>query len=314
MRGQLEGCEVYLAVLRIRTLDVVILCYNVSKKTLMETSDTPRGFEICLHSRGALVWVLNAINALIPEAIMHVTDETIKLKGLDSSHIGLFDVHLDLKQLAGYTRCSNPQGFDIGFTTRVFKSFVEGFVTDRMTLKYEEDDMLQMVEEVVDADEKEGPCNKRHKARDRNECKMRLVDLDVDAIEIPPLEHTAKIDISPKEWRKLVKDFQTTGETIILECDAEKMVCETKDTIVGERRRVLMHDREVSIDFGAPSAVRMKLSLRHIALGCDKILTHDGDRMQIELGQISIFHYYLGQKDNPECRISYYLAPQIDDD
>lgn len=295
-------------------ISVVVTTQNDWHTPCMEK----QGFELYFHNRRALVWVLDSINALIPEANMHVDANSIRLKGMDVSHVGAFDIYMDLKQLTTKVECSNADGFDIGFTTKVFKSFISGFVTNIMVLQYiHGEDALHMIEKVdptgVDPTGVETTRGKKQKTRGHNECKMNLIDLDVETMEIAALKDTAKIDISPKVWMTLIKEFSHTGEAITLECDAEKMICETKDTIMGERRRVLMHDGEVFIEFDAPDTIRLDLSLKQLMMGCEKVSTstHEDERMRIEMGGLAAFHYYKGHKDTPECRISYYLAPRI---
>lgn len=275
-------------------------------------SSQDRGVEITFYNSGALSWVLAAVAELIPEAIMTIDSKAIKLKGMDSSHIGMFDVHMDLVKLASSVKCAD-ESFVIGFRTKAFLSFLSRFEKNALHLEYAvsgSEDLLTMYEPAVAGS----------KRKQRNECNMKLIDIESEELGTPEYDCWAEVDMEAIRWKSIINAAQDiNNDFIALNCTSDYFQYVSD----GDNGKVSWHlypeDDDINITNHNCEWAQVKLSLAKVKQGCGKIKVAPKERMKLRMinfngGQLCMFKYYLGNPEAPECTLAYYLAGRSNDD
>ena len=266
------------------------------------------------------MWMLRAIAELIPEATMSVTSTQIKLSGMDAGHIGMFDIQMDLTKLASRTACEDNKEVVIGFKTKIFKDFLAIFNNNALTLEHgvsKNEDVLVMYEE--NSNQTSGS-----KRKQRNEVEMKLLDIDCEVCTPPERDDWIEIDIEATKWKRIIKEAtQVSKETIKLQCSVEQFKYSSNGDY-GKAIHYLFPDNKehnifISVGDGAPAVTNIELSLNMVNNGCGKIEVKAGDRMKLrmiggEQARAVGFNYYLGNPEDPECTLVYYLMGRIDED
>lgn len=274
-----------------------------------------RGITVAFYNTDALIWVLKAVAELIPEATMSIDPTRIALRGMDSSHIGLFSIQMHLKKLASEVVCRDDASFNIGFRTKAFLNFLSRFEKTAVHLEYGvsgNEDTLTIVQPVVDK------VGSKRKADERNQCTMKLIDIECDEFLSPEDEEWIEVDIDAHRWKKIVLAAGDISDVITLDCNLDRF----KYLSEGDDGRVPWHlfpdedNIQITTKDGSPMHVCMGLALNKVKQGIGKIDVKSGERMKIRIvpDKYCIFLYYLGESNDPECTLTYYLAGKIHDE
>ena len=265
------------------------------------------GIEIAFHNSAAMSWVLAAIAELIPEATMTIDSKSIKLKGMDSSHVGLFDVHMNLSKLASTVKCADDKSFVIGFRTRPFLNFLSRFENNALYFEYGVngcEDLLTMYE----------PVEAGSKRKQRNECKMKLIDIDPQDLTIPLYDDWIEVDMDAMRWKNIINAAHVINNDVIsLSCTSDYFQYISD----GDNGKVswflYQEDGEISITSSNCKLAHVTLSLTKVKQGCGKINVSPKERMKLRIidfegSKLCMFNYYIGDPETPECTLAYYLA------
>lgn len=277
------------------------------------TAGEKNGIEIAFHNSAALTWVLKGVEPLIPEATMTLDSKQIKLRGMDSSHVGLFDVHMHLDKLASNVSCADGQSFVIGFRTKAFKSFLSRFEKNALHLEYAtsgNEDILTMYE-LNDS-------SVGSKRKQRNECQMKLLDIEVEELDVTSNDDWIEVNMDAGRWKKIVKAAAEINDDVIsLLCTLEYFGYTSDGDNGNVSWNLYPEEDDITITTGRAEicSSMLKLSLKKLNEGCGKIDVKPGERMKLRIisGQLASFNYYLGDPNDPECTLVYYLAGRIDD-
>lgn len=271
-------------------------------------------FVIEFHNKEALEWVLKAVEKLLSEASMLVDSKAILLKGMDSSHTGLFSIQINLQKVAASVTCNGGQSV-VGFKTKTFLNFISRFGKHRVSLECGvsgNEDVLTMYEPVV---EKVG--SKRTK-NERNECSMKLLDIDYDDTVIPEDLDWIEIEMDAMRWKRILKDVGDISDTIALDCNLTRFKYASEGDVGSSSCHLFPNEDDVHITAsdGGEKHVSMQLSLIKVKEGCAKIDVNPGERMKVRIvpHKYTIFFYYLGEAEDSECSLAFYLAGKISDD
>ena len=272
-----------------------------------------KGVEIAFHNSNALAWVLKAVAELIPEATMSIYQNHIDLKGMDSAHVGFFDVKMHLDKLASHVKCADDNSFIIGFKTKAFLNFISQFEKNALHLEYAisgNDDSLTMYEPLF---EKTGS-----KRKQRNESVMKLLDIESEELSVSECDDWIEVDIEAIQWKKIVNSAMDISDAISLTCKSDQFEYTCEGEIGNISRHLFSVDDNIIITKGKAdiAVANVKLSLDKIKKGCFKIFSNPGDRMKLRVidNKLCVFKYYLGDSTDPECTLDYYLAGKIQDD
>jgi len=276
-------------------------------------------FSITLHNKHDITWTLNAIVNVIPEATMNFTSGRISIKGLDSSHVSLVVVTMDLKKLASKIEWSGSESqWDLSFNASDFLTLIGSIPHDKaVILKYDSEGKPDKLDILVEHEDGADSGSKRKRDDGyKQKIELKLMDLDSEELNPTPSSTWVKTTIHAMQWKDTVSRCAKLSEIILFDANKDRLVYSCENDTKGSMEVTLTHGEEVEIDASSEEEhVVLKFSLVHINKICSKIMVRPDDNMQICLEKDSpcAFHYYTGDKDSPNTSLYYYLAPKLDD-
>lgn len=281
------------------------------------------GFSIALHNKHDITWTLNAIVNVIPEVTMNFTSECILIKGLDSTHVSLIVVNMDLKKLASKIEWSGYPKCDISFNASDFLTLLGFIPSDKaVILKHDDDKTPDKLDILVEHEgggsssgSDSGSKRKREEAY-KQKMELKLMNLDIEDLNPTPSSTWVKTTIHATQWKDAVSRCAKFSEMILFDANKDRLIYSCANDTKGSIDVKLDHGQDVDIDTSSDEEhVILKFSLMHINKICSKITVRPDDNMQICLEKDSpcAFHYYTGDKDDPNTSLYYYLAPKLDD-
>ena len=148
---------------------------------------------------------VEGLKDFLPIASLLVSNEGIRICGLDASHVGLVDYFL---AAADCTKANIGMPFKIDVHTKVLSLILAPISTgDSVTLIYKND---KFVVECFNA-----------KMSKKAVYEVSTLDVDTDRVEIPEVEYSAVVSIKTADLLNVVKEVSQFGDTIKMRLDAD---------------------------------------------------------------------------------------------
>ncbi|TFK65726.1 proliferating cell nuclear antigen [Pluteus cervinus] len=163
--------------------------------------------EAKLAEAGTFKKLLESIRELVTDANFACNEEGINLQAMDNSHVALVSVHLMASGFKRY-RCDRPMplGVNLNTLTKVLKCAKDD---DICILKAaDEADLLNLIYEAKHSDR-------------ISEYDVKLMDIDVDTLDIPETDYDARVTMPAAEFTRIVRDLAQLGENVRIEVSKE---------------------------------------------------------------------------------------------
>ena len=148
---------------------------------------------------------VEGLKDFLPIASLLVSNEGIRICGLDASHVGIVDYFL---AAADCTKANIGMPFKIDVHTKVLSLILAPISTgDSVTLIYKND---KFVVECFNA-----------KMSKKAVYEVPTLDVDTDRVEIPEVEYSAVVSIKTADLLNVVKEVSQFGDTIKMRLDAD---------------------------------------------------------------------------------------------
>lgn len=139
-----------------------------------------------------------------------------------------------------------------------------------------------------------------------------LMDLEIELLEIPPIEHQAEFIISSMNFAGLVNQMKQFGDTMQIECAEDKIRLGSFSIDQGKMFAEIAIDelQEFAIEEGEKIKISFSLKYLHdICLYC-KISKNMELKISSQFPMMVI--YQLGEMEG--AKMTFYLAPKSDED
>ena len=218
---------------------------------------------------------------------------------MDSSHVSLITLVLRKEGFAHF-RCDDPLtlGLKIGSIAKILKC-ADG--NDTITLKAEDKgDVLSLVFENESADR-------------ISDFEMKLVELDVDHLDIPAEDSSAVITMNSGEFQRLCRDLSTLGDSCSISVTKEGVrFCVDGDIGKGSvtLRQSDSIDGKSGITIQMNQVIEQKFALRYLLMFTRATPLSDHVRLTLTNEMPLKIEYEIeGLGD-----LCYYLAPKMEGD
>ncbi|KAJ1641929.1 hypothetical protein LPJ64_006168 [Coemansia asiatica] len=257
--------------------------------------------EAVIPQASLLKKIIEAIKELVDEANFDFSETGIRLQAMDKSHIALSFLHLRSDGFSEY-RCDRSQtlGINLNSFSKILKCSAN-------------DDQVQ----IKAADEAEAlSLTFENSAKDRmSEFNLKLMDIDIDSVEVPDMDYQATVSMSAQEFARIVRDLGSIGEAVTIDATKQGVrFSATGDD--GSGNILLKHQKSVDDDSTSATTVEITEPVSHsLAL---KYLANFAkaaplaDRVTINLIEEAPVMFEFKISDMGHIR--FYLAPQIEED
>lgn len=140
---------------------------------------------------------------------------------------------------------------------------------------------------------------------------LPLIELENDAMEIPPIEYQAEITLSSQHFAGIVGELKMFGDTIDIQCSEDKIMLVSKSQDQGKMFVEIKIDdvSSFSIDEGAQLELSYSLAYLH------NICLYHKITKEVELKFSSEYPMQVAyQLGHPQANVLFYLAPKINED
>jgi proliferating cell nuclear antigen PCNA len=140
-----------------------------------------------------------------------------------------------------------------------------------------------------------------------------LMDLEMDLLEIPHIEHQAEFSISSVNFAGLINQMKQFGDTMQIECTEEKITLGSFSVDQGKMFAEISIDelQEFAIEEGEKIAISFSLKYLHDICLYHKISKHMDVKISSDFPMKII--YRLPDTD-VDATMTFFLAPKIDHD
>ncbi|EDQ88615.1 uncharacterized protein MONBRDRAFT_37444 [Monosiga brevicollis MX1] len=257
-------------------------------------------FEATFNQASILKQVLEATKDLVNDANWDCSAEGIALQAMDSSHVSLVSLSLRGDELASY-RCENQisLGINMNTMTKILKCAENN---DRTIIRADDD-----ADVMVFVFESEG--------RDKtSKYEMKLMDIDSEHLGIPEQEYSATVQMSSKEFSRIVRDLSTIGENVEITVDKEGITFgakgESGSGTVSLKSNPSVDEGSSNITIDLTDSVKLNFALRYLTFFTKAAPLSDNVSLSLSADVPLMVEYAIGDVGF----IRYYLAPKIDDD
>jgi len=162
-------------------------------------------FEAKLADGTVLKKIVEAIKELVTDVNLEVSSKGISLQAMDSSHVALVQLQLDVEGFEVY-KTDKPMtlGISINNLSKVMKLVNNN---DSITLRCDQKDEPTSISIICES-----------KKLDRvTEFHLNLLSLDSESLGIPETSYASEISMQSAEFAKLCKELYALSETVTFE-------------------------------------------------------------------------------------------------
>ncbi|KAI8323722.1 proliferating cell nuclear antigen [Martensiomyces pterosporus] len=257
--------------------------------------------EAVLAQASVLKKIIEAIKELVTEANFDFNESGISLQAMDSSHIALSVLLLREDGFKSY-RCD--RSLSLGINLSSFSKILKCAAND---------DEVQ-IRAGDDADILGFSFESAGKER-VSEFSLKLMDIDIDAVDIPEMEYQAVISMSSQEFARIIRDLSSVGEAVTIDATKEGVKFSSAGD-AGSGSILLKHQKSVDSESSLATSIQINEPVSHsLAL---KFLANFAkaaplaERVSIHLTEEAPVMFEFKISDIGHIR--FYLAPQIDDE
>ncbi|KAJ2162956.1 hypothetical protein GGF46_000142 [Coemansia sp. RSA 552] len=257
--------------------------------------------EAVLPQASLLKKIIEAVKELVDEANFDFSETGVRLQAMDKSHIALSFLHLRNDGFSEY-RCDRSQtlGINLGSLGKVLKCAAN-------------DDQVQ----IKATDQAESlSLSFESTTKDRvSEFNLKLMDIDIDSIDVPDMDYQATVEMSSSEFARIVRDLMSIGEAVSIDATKQGVRFSTNGDD-GNGSILLKHQSIDSEDSPSKTSVRINepvshsLALKYLANFAKAAPLADTVAINLIEEAPVMFEFKISDMGH----IRFYLAPQIEDE
>lgn len=243
--------------------------------------------------------VVDAMKELVNDATFEFSDTGIRLQAMDSSHVSLCALNLQKDGFDNY-RCDKSKSVSLKLQN-LGKVLRCADNEDSLAIKAKDDsDVITLLIESTD----------KNSIKDFD---LKLMDLDMDQLEIPETEYQTEIQINANEFRKIIGDLMALDDTCTITAKKDAVTF-TVDGDLGKANFVLKQgtaaddDKQTKISVEDP--VTLRFALRYLNSFTKATPLSDMVCLKLSADVPLLVEY----KIEAFGSISYFLAPKIEEE
>lgn len=238
--------------------------------------------------------IVDAMRGLITEVNMHFSVDGLRMQAMDASHVSLVWLHIHASDFNLY-ECDTA--FVAGVRIKTLHDLIKTAESrDILTLKGGSAmDYLTLLVERADG------------TRTSNFA-LKLMDIDENLYDVPEVNFDATVVVSASEFFRICKDFVDVSDSLEIAVDKVGL----KLAVEGDMSNgvVMLHASE-STQINVQTPYMAKFALRYINFFASAL--SDAVRLCMCKDAPMCFTYDIGATNGPS-RLSFYLAPKMNDD
>jgi proliferating cell nuclear antigen len=244
-------------------------------------------FKASLSDPKLLKYYIDAISNMIDEAGINVSDEGLKLRAMDPSHVALVDFEL------------NKDAFDEFQTS---EPLVLGVDLDRFNTILKRAGAADKLE--LELNEGGNALRIKFENATRRVFELPLIEVPEGEQKVPSLEFPCEVEIDAKIISEGIKDAEIISDHVTLSMDEESFLIEARGDLGNVKINI---GRESAISFTSKGKVKSMFSIEYLK---DMIKASDvASSVKLSLGDnIPVKMDFLA----PSARLSFLLAPRIE--
>jgi len=292
----------------------------------------------------SLTGIIENLRSFTDTVNIQFTEEGLSVQTMDNSHISVVELSIPAGWFNEY-EC--PESVILGVNINILSKILAAKDKSQILTINNTQDKLEIhftsilpevqniVLEVKEEEEKEQPIieesGKKGKGKSKEPKKPKepkskeqpkldskiydmhfeipLVDIESEAIDIPPIEYAAEFSLSSLNFANIVSQLRLFGDTMDIECSEEKIQLYSHGIESGKMSVEINIDEltEFSINEGERLSISFGLNyLNHIS-AFHKLTK------EIELKICDNYPLYAAYNFGEEAKVKFYLAPKISD-
>lgn len=244
--------------------------------------------EVTFERSSTFKKIIESIRELCKEVTFNFDEETgLTIQAMDSSHVSLISLHLK-ESLKTFT-CQRPSSIGVNI------------------------EWLSKILKVCDNEGNLNMCLQRGDEIDINftssekslSFEMKLLDLDMEQLEIPDMKYSVDLVLPSSEFSKVVKDLLQFGDTITLTVNEGTVKFEVSGDF---SRGAVTYSQGNKILIQGSTTIECSYALKYLSYFskactlCDNVILRLSEGVPLEV------RFEISQNDY----LAYYLAPKID--
>jgi len=241
----------------------------------------------------AKIWrnLLTAISTLIEEADFNITDEGLKLRSMDPSHVAMVDFEWSKAAFEEYA-CDKPSNIRVNLNS-MLKLLRRGKSEESLEISY---------------DEENKKVNLTLKGKILKKFVMPTLETVEEEVPTPKLSFNAKAKLMSETLREIIEDSETVSDNISFETRPDRLLVKASSELSNVSMELSKNDGALlELDVKENSAATFNLNylgeMVKAGSATSEIVTMEFStnmpiRLEFEMSQ--------------QGRLTYYLAPRIE--
>lgn len=229
--------------------------------------------------------------------------ERMYIQSMDNSRISIFEIILPKEWFDKY-EITNKQNINIGINSVILFRILNS------------KEKTQTIEIVYNAEEENDKLNLHFISDNKTEFnkhfEVPLIELEVELMEIPNLEHDAEMTVSSVQFSTMINQLKMFGDTIDIHCCEDKILLNSNSPESGKMSVEMKIDDLNSFSINEGQTMKLSFSLNYL----HNICLYNKIAKEMEIGLKDNFPMKIVYKLNgyEDAKLIFYLAPKINDD
>lgn len=204
-----------------------------------------------------LLALIETLNELTTEANLHCNAERgLSMQAMDNSHVSFFLLHFPPDSLEHF-RCQGD--FTMGLRMDALRKMLKCAVkNDIITLQYNPASSKRKTAELLILIESAQGTR-------LSDFSLHLIDIEVDTLNVPDVEHAATVTLPMPMLQRVVKDFKEMGDTLCLSVGKLGFKCSFSGDVGSGCVTMAASD---AVHLTVKEAVTMSVSSKYLSFFC----------------------------------------------
>ena len=231
-----------------------------------------------------------------------VNQDKMYIQSMDTSRVSIFEINLPVEWFDGFI-LMNDTPIILGVSSSVMY---------RILNSRDKNQLIQLIYDSNDSDKLVINYTGENKTEFEKHFEIPLVVIDTDLLSIPDVDYQTEFSVSSSNFSSIINQLKMFGDTMDIHCSEEKIQLFSYSQEHGKMVVEIKIDDLTSFSINEGETVRLSFSLTYL----HHICLYNKLAKEIELKISSDFPmklvYLLGGND--DARMSFFLAPKINDD
>ena len=259
-------------------------------------------FEAMLKKASLFKRIIESTKDLLGDISIDFLDSGISFKAVDSSHISLVSVFIDIKSFETF-KYERDIKIDINISS-LNKIFTRAKDDDTLTLRLLNPNLDSICIEFQSSN------NSR-----KNNYELKLLDIDQESLTIPEQEYSVMISMASDEFKRICQNLMVIGELVTIVANQnENMIKFKSDNDNGDVCSIELQEKDsnntneqVTISIG--SSINVSFGLKYLLSFSKASILSQRVSICLEINMPILVKYEI-----EENYIHYYLAPKFKED